>query len=116
MKSVLGRLGGLVAMVVLAACSGGQGGLPQQAAFSPLAVPAGTTTVTNADYAAAISVRAFTYHLMPLRTHAGRQDRTLIYPAQLADYGGPRITSAEAIDVFVNCKAQNESCFTNWPR
>jgi hypothetical protein len=110
MKSILGRLGGLAAVGVLAACSAGPGG-SAPAPVPALAAPSGTLRITPADAAAAVSVSAFTYHAMPLRTRPRVKSDDLIYPADVIDYGGPRMKSERSIDIFVNCAAGNQSCW-----
>lgn len=58
------------------------------------------------------SVVNFTYHVMPLRTdRSAASARKVIYPDDVTNYGGPIMRSEAAHNIYVNCRAGNQSCW-----
>lgn len=97
------RIGFIATFAALAACSqtGSPSTPPPNAAFRDAA---------SSGY----TVRSYTYRIMPLRTasHARRAaGGGLTYPDDLTNYGGPVMNSAAAHNIYVNCPAQNQSCW-----
>ena len=97
----------------LAACGGPRADFVPSAPAAPVAPQAAALGVTPGDVASARAARVLSYHLMPLRGRGGdamRGDRK-VYPADLVRKKGPIMKSAAAFNIYVNCKAGNESCW-----
>jgi hypothetical protein len=92
----------LAATLALAACAA------PQAAPTPAAPVLGPPAARSG-----YTVSDFTYHRMPLRTQARRRapDTRILYPADLTDSGGPIMKTADSYNLYVNCKAGDESCW-----
>jgi len=102
-RSILLGFGGSIAAVALAACAGSTG------SFTPGGSLAGSVrAIPGADY----SVRAFSYHIMPLRTERKRAPSAgLRYPDDLTNYGGPMMGSEVSHNIYVNCRTKNQDCW-----
>lgn len=111
----------LVALTALAACSspGTQLGVPPVEPPTNAALHATGAShvvrVTAADVAAARDVRSFHYHIFPVSSQWGKPVENgatkVVHPADLAYYGGPLMKTAVEHDIYVNCKAGDESCW-----
>jgi hypothetical protein len=97
------RIGGVAALVVLAACAQAVG------PYTPPADPSAAVRAQSSGY----SVRTYTYHIMPLRTvpRARHANGGLTYPDDLIDYGGPVMKSVATHNIYVNCAAKDQSCW-----
>jgi hypothetical protein len=100
------RIGGIIALAVLTACT---------EAANPVMPSSQLKAVTRHSSASnAYKIESFSYRIMPLRTarHAKHPNpRGLIYPDDLAYFGGTLMKSAAAHNIYVNCPAKNQSCW-----
>jgi hypothetical protein len=115
MKSFFARIVAIfVCSTAAAACAG-----PDQAYVAALpqspSVKNSTLVVTSGDEQSARTARILSYHLMPLRdpgaTGRARNDRKIVYPADLVRHKGPIMKMAAAFNVYVNCAGGGESCW-----
>jgi len=116
-KSLSTSLPGLVALGLLAACAGPQRTMPPavlQSGTAAASAPA-RLGVTTGDVESGRNAKILYYHLMPLRAqHRGRADGSGVrkkYPADLVRRKGAVMKSAAAYNIYVNCKAGDESCW-----
>ena len=127
MKPFTARLGVLfIAASMLAACSANSGSLPSagpglaqpssNAAYQAQGAGANVLHPASDDYAAAQTATDFHYHIFPTYSHwksyAVQPDKTKVFhPADLHYYGGPLMKKAIEHDIYVNCPAQDQTCW-----
>jgi hypothetical protein len=107
----------IAALCLLAACAGPQRTMPADTIRSGTAgatAPA-TLDVTSSDVENGRKAKILYYHLMPLRAqHRGDVDGSDVrkkYPADLVRRKGPVMKTAASYNIYVNCKAGDESCW-----
>jgi hypothetical protein len=113
MNRFFAQIAALIACAAVAACAGANRPLPALPALS--AFQDSLLGITSDDVRNARVARILSYHLMLLREGGPmrriRDDRRVIYPADLVRRKGPVMKAAAAFNIYVNCAGGGASCW-----